>query len=787
MKSSRRFTGCNLDRLRSVKFLFLSIIIVLLAAPQWAVAQSGNDSLALEEVIVTATKRTESLQDVAVSVTAFNASDMARLEITNSTELLIRVPNLDYRANAGSTNANLFLRGVGSAGIAFNLQSGVGIYSDEVVLNSPVVNILQVYDLERVEVLRGPQNTLYGRNTTGGAINFISNKPEVGGEANGFLNTIVGRFGEVSVEAAGETPLGDQTAIRGAMQYQTRGGDRTNLITGNKDEEIDKLAGRIQLAYQPNERVSIMLKGHIEHVRSENIRYKVEGAFAPDAVTPDPNNPCATPFKLGACSNGYGFVDTADPREFSSNMDSPENSVNAGGGSAHINVDFENFTLTSITAYEANSQQLSEDSDAWPGFAFHFSIDSEQDQWSQEFRLTSNTDTDFRWIVGAYGFWENMSGSVGPTFGTPMGTMLVRSQSNYDNTNYSAYAHFDYDVAEKVTLKGGFRYGYDNVKNNATAIFALQSQLLPYDVTTPSFSGAMMPPFDDLLNAALASGARVLSVDGSPYDPTAPGNDETWNLWGGELGIEYRPTDEVLIYGQWNRGFKSGTFNAAPMSITLGLGVVPVDPEIVYAYEVGAKTEFADGAARLNTSLFYYDYQDQQVSQSVNGEFQVFNVDSEIWGGEVELDWVPAEGYLFHLGAAYLNTDITDALDPDFIGKHLISSPEFTFYTSLRKEWLVSNGALFSLSADARYASKRYYTLNNDISDDPYTVVDMQASYQFGSDGEYQVSLWGKNIFNTLYYNNMFAYDDNGDGYTDYRTVYMNTPVTYGISFRVIF
>ena len=573
--------------------VFATAVVVGLSGTAFA-----QTDLVLDEVIVTAQKRVQSLQDVGVSVAAFSGEDIARAELRNSEELLLKVPNLDIRSNAGASNANIYLRGVGSAGIAFNIQSGVGVYADEVALNSPVVNILQVYDLERVEVLRGPQNTLYGRNAPGGAINFISRKPDVGGETTGHLNASVGRFSELNLEGAIGAALGDKAAIRVSAQSQTRDGIRTNLVNGSDDVDRDKIAGRVQLAFEPNDRVSVNLKAHVERVRSDNIRFKNVGAYAPGATGPDPAQACATPFALGACSNGFGFVDTADELEFSSDMSNPQNEVDASGASAHVNVDFENFTLTSITAYEENEQDLSEDTDGYPAHSFHFWIESEQEQFSQEFRLASDSDDEFRWIVGAYGFWEEKSGTTGPTFATPMGVMLVRSIANFDNTTYSGYFDVEYDVSEKVTLKGGLRASSDKIEGNSIAVFAFESALGGLDITTPSFSGEMLPEFNDILAAAEASGALVLRV-GGPTDPTARINDTSFDEWGGEAGVEYRPNDDVLVYGQWSRGFKAGIFPSAPMAIMTGQGDTPLEPEIVEAYEIGAKTEFADGRARL--------------------------------------------------------------------------------------------------------------------------------------------------------------------------------------------
>ena len=737
----------------------------------------------LEEIVVTATKRSESLQDVGVSVAAFSGEALERLGLKNSDEILLQVPNLEIIANAGATNANIFLRGIGSAGIAFNIQGGVGLYADEVALNSPVVNILQTYDLERVEVLRGPQNTLYGRNTTGGAVNFVSRRPQVGGEANGYVNASYGRFNQFDLDAAYGAPIGENAAIRVSGQGQFRDGIRENLENGRDDVGREKYAGRVQLAFDPSEQVSVNLKAHLERVRSDNIRFKNVGAYAPDIS--GGRQQCATPFALGACNNGFGFVGSADDREISSDMEDPQNNVNAGGASAQVVAEFDQFTLTSISAYEENSQELSEDSDAYPGHSFHFWIESEQQQFSQEVRLTSKDDGAFRWILGGYGFWEDKTGTTGPTWATPMGTMLVRSTASFDTTTYSAYVDAEYDVSEQVTLKGGFRYSSDNVEGHSIALFAFESALGGLDVSTPSKSGEMLPDFEDLLAAGEAAGALVLRV-GGPENPDANINDTTFNEWGGKAGIDYRPAEDVLVYGQWSRGFKAGSFPNAPMAIMLGLGDVPIRPEIVNSYEAGVKVQFAEGRARFNAAVFFSDYQDQQNNEFVDGEFRVINTDSEILGAELDLSLLVAEGTYIDASLGFLDTEITDSPQQAWVGNKLLNAPDFTANIAVRREWSLGNGAQIGVGADGRFSSKRYFTLNNAASDGGYFITNAQAWYEFGDDGQYRVSLWGRNIFDELYYNNRFLFDDDGGG-TDYHTVYMSEPATFGVSMRVGF
>jgi iron complex outermembrane receptor protein len=758
---------------------------LLPSAVMFAHGQAASSANALEEVIVTASKREQSLQDVSVSVSTLSAEDITRNELRDSEELLLRVPNLDIRTNSGSSNANIFIRGVGTLGAGFNLQAGVGVYFDEVALNSQVVNILQTYDLERVEVLRGPQNTLYGRNTTGGAINFISKKPRVGGETEGYASATYGRFNELDFEGAVGGPIGDSAAYRVAVQSQNRDGIRENQVTGNQDVERDKLAGRVQLAFEPMENLAINLKAHAERIDNDNLRYKAMGAYQPDVDSPDPSRLCDPPFQFG-CNTGYGFVDNSSEKEFSSDMVRPLNTVDAMGGSMNVDMDFENFVLTSITAYEENEQDLSADLDGTPRHDFHFFIESEQEQWSQELRLTSLGDSDFRWLVGAYGFWEKNRGTTGPTLSTPRGLLVNRSDARFENTSYSGYFNVEYDVTERVTLKGGFRAGQDNVQGSTTALNAFESQLPGLDVSGPTFSGDMLPDYDLLFSTAEANGARIARV-GGPTDPDAKINDFDFEEWGGELGVEFRPSENQLAYGKWSRGYKAGLFPNAPMSIFTGLGDVPIEPEIVNNYEVGFKSEFADGRARLNVAAFFIDYQNQQQNQAIEGRFEVVSIDSEIYGGELEFSWLPMEGLFFSTALSLLEGEVTEAVDPGQVGNSLVAAPDFTGNMSLRKEWYLNSGALFSIGADARYSSRRYFNLENSVSDDGYAVFNAQAIYEFGEGGKHKLSLWGKNLLNEKYVQNGFIWDDNSDGQADYHSVTLGMPLTYGVSVRTSF
>ncbi|MEE4350191.1 MAG: TonB-dependent receptor [Pacificimonas sp.] len=757
-----------------------------------AVAQDGGgqdqqevDSDGLDVIVVTATRRQESLQDVPVSVAVFDEATLERANSANSTELLESVANLAITPAAGSTNANIFLRGVGSTGISFNLQSGVGIYSDEVVLNSPVVNVAQLYDLERVEVLRGPQNTLYGRNTTGGAINFVSRKPDIGGPLNARAAFTYGRFDQVDLTGALGVPVGDNAALRLAFQSQYRDGIRRNLTTGLRDEERDTFAVRGQFAWEPTDRLTFNVKGHLERIRNGNLIGKIVGAQDPN----DLSQPCSTPFELGVCALPDGTMGTDDLLEGVADMRNSRNFVDAGGVSGRVDLDFDNFTITSISAYEENSQNMSFDADGTAFPDFHFFLNNEQNQFTQELRATSDSANTIRWIVGAFYFSENLEGSTGPLIGTPMGTMVVQSFADLENRSYSAYGEVEFNVSDQVTVRAGGRYSLDEIEGDTRALLAFDSFLPGVDLQSSLNDGAFIPEFSQLESVARANGIPVfdggnagggpnrLIIVGGSADPNSPINGTDFENWGATAGLDYAPSNDFLIYGKWSRGFKAGRFNPAPMSIATGLGDVVVEPETLSSFEVGVKSEFWDGRARLNLAAFYNDYKNQQINQFLNGVFTVTNVDSEIFGGEAELNLLPVEGLFVDASVGVLDTKVFNPNNNPDIGDQLPLAPELSGTLAVRHEWDFDDGSRLSLGADARYLGERQFNLaNTRPSGEPYTVVNTRASYAFGDDREYTFAIWGKNIFDEL------VFIDNTEGFA-----ILGDPATYGVTFSAEF
>ena len=732
---------------------------------------------ALEEVVVTATKRSESLQDIGITVTAFSGDELELQNLSGAQEILLKVPNFDIVNNGSYTYGNFFIRGVGSKGLASS--NSVGVYVDEVVLESPAVNLAQVYDMERVEVMAGPQNTLYGRNTTGGAVNYVTRKPDIGADsADGYLSAGYGRWDNVELDGAFGAPLGDKAAIRIATQYHTRDDFRNNSVYGTKIGGYDKYGIRGQLAFQLTDDLYVRLKGHYEEIKSDLDILM----FVGDRDPADPTRPCATPNRPGACANAAGYVGSGDQLDTPYNMARPRTDVEAKGFSAHIIYEFANLTFTSITGYEENQNDYNEDADATNTYDFHFFQHTEQDQWSQEFRLSSGDEGKLRWHLGAYGFWENLSLTPGPVFGNgvPGNSFLVKAEGVRDNTTYSGYVDVEYDVAEPLTFKGGFRYGSDNVQGSARAIFGPEARL-GIDITNSLNTGDDLPDFETLWSAAVANGLNTPTI-GGPGNPDANINDTTWKEWGAKVGFDYRMTDDVLAFAQWSRGYKAGNFNTAPMTIMLGLADTPLPPEKVDAFEIGVKSDLAGGRARLNIAGFFNDFRGQQISQFIDGAFTRVSVDSEIWGMDATLDWAPMENTFINLGVGYLDAEIVKgsvgAADP---GNVLPGSPDLNLRFSVRQDWPVGNG-MFGVLVDGRYMDERWFDVANTFPDEEYFVLNVNGYYTFGPDDRYRISVYGKNVTDTLYATNGFAgLSEGGNVY------YMGAPATWGVRARVDF
>jgi len=764
----------------------------------------------LEEIVVTAQKRAESVQDIPISITAFSGDALREYGAVSSRDLASITPNMNWAGNEGQNVGSVFLRGVGDFSFHSNQVGAVGVYVDEVSQNSPILQNFALFDLERVEILRGPQNTLFGRNTTAGAIQYISRKPELGAGTNGYVTLTGGNEGRFDVEAGGGMSLSENVAARLAVTRVSQGDYIDNLNPGRGDEgAYERYGARGQLLFKVSEDMEILFNVHGGVYHGDSTRYKSIGSADPaTGLSPtDGALPCPTftPNPGNGCSDQTGLIDTADPTE---NFSGEPNifDTDTHGGSVNIKWDLGWAELTSVTALENVRSFRAEDTVPNPGYIFTFHQDIDVEQWSQEIRLASPEEDRLRWIGGFYYFNEDallttaVSGAsfaFDPTIFVPLapvaaqGPKFIRhTKLDQENEVFSVYGQGEYEVTDKLTFTAGLRYSHERKRGNLRAG-------VTNDVNNPfAISQKIDIPFLD----SLVTGARAFSPGpasgevpqgslfvncnfGPPVDNcffNAPYNFLFEDL-GGKLALDYQMNEDMLLYASVSRGFKGGGLSVAALDALTGVGGSQVDSEYLTTYEAGLKSQWLGNTLQFNAAFFWNEWTDQQlflITSTPTGPAPVLtNVpESSSKGVELDMQWIPAEGWSTMFGLSYTDSSVDDAgtLGGGVVkGNKLVGSPEITFNGLIRKEWPVANGT-FSLQTDFRYTDDVEYDLGNNpaLAESDYWMLNARASYRFGPGERYEISVWGKNLTDTEYC--ALKFDLNGLGFGNVYTCQAN-------------
>lgn len=706
----------------------------------------------IEEVVVTAQKRAESLQDVPIAINAMTGDELDRLGVATAEGILKLVPNAGTIAQGGAKQ-NFFIRGVGTNDFHLNVVGAVGVFLDDVSLNSPFSVTFNTFDMERVEVLRGPQNTLFGRNTTGGAVNYISRKPSVEEGVNGYLRGGFGSHDQLDVEGAVGFPLGDKAALRFAAVSNTRDGPFNNITLGEDVGERDRQAARAQLLMLPSDTVELRLNLSAGSGGGDPVPFKDVGILDPNDLT----MPCAVPAddiipqNNPNCADSSGFVHQSGDWEDVFGGLKHREELDVSGASLNVLWDAGPFTLTSVTAFDSLEIEYHEDSDGAPTVIFQFYQDGDYDQFSQELRLTSPDQAGLRWIAGLYYFSEEADYStvvrrtpapLAPS-GPDMFNIVPNTVVNQDNEAVSLFGQLDFDLRDDLTLTAGYRWTNETKEGTNAA-----------SVRCVGPNGG--PPFCPSLPDDAHLGGDLIPTLPALLELPIEMLDGDWTEWGARLALDYQISEEAILYGSISRGFKGGGFSIAALQALQGLAARDVEPEILWAYEIGVKSDWLDGAVRLNAAAFFYDWEDLQSFQPLivpgTGEAvpQLLNVPkSELIGTEVELTFVPGEGWYVQTGLGLLASEITDAglIAGVDAGNDLPNTPQLTFNGLVRKEIEMQTG-LLALQTDFRYRDDVTYDLANarNLSQEGFWNLNARVSYAFGSNEQYDISLWGENL-----------------------------------------
>ncbi len=693
---------------------------VVASAAESAAASAG----AIEEVIVTARKRQESLQETPISITAFSEADLEQANMIDLRDIGKFTPGMSFTSyGMGSAEAGaIFLRGIGQSDHMVTTDPGVGLYIDGVYMGRNQGAALDLLDLERVEVLRGPQGTLFGKNTIGGAVNVVSRKPS--GEPGGHLAATIGEDGRINLEASGEFALSDGLALRAGIMSRNRDGVGEQVFTGDELGDEDSSSGRAQLHWTGNaSELSVVLdasrarQGAVPHSFYEFADWMV--AFFGAA-------PCFTstgPGQYTPCASGTD----ADPFDNYS-LDDLDSEQDLFGASATWQWDLsESLSLKSITAYRDMEYVGNLEFDGAPQVVVYYAETGASDQFSQEVQLLGENEAGtVNWIAGLYYFTEEGHNLQDDNqFGA-----LDRRFSQVETKSYAAFGQLTADLSDRFSVTAGLRYT-DEKKD--------------YDIYYQSLDASGVPAVDE-------NGQLVYNIP-----PDALG--DSWDAVSGTVNGKFQVSDEFMLYATYSRGFRSGGFAARPAAPD---SVGAYDPETVDMIEVGFKTQALDDRLRLNVSAYTSDYKDYQAQVNRVGnafDTRVLNAaEAGIDGFEAELTaqfspWLRLVATLGYTDAEIVEVDLDPALEANFTeGSRLPYVSKVTYSISPQAMWPLANGASLLLRADYAYRDDFY----GQIANSPFEKEDgyglLNARIEFSSPGErWRLALYGINLADKKY------------------------------------
>lgn len=729
-------------------------ILAMAASTAHAQNAETSDGGFGNEIIVTAQRRAETLQSVPISINAFTSDQLKELKVSQPGDIAALTPGVFVSATRGDQNPTFSIRGLSLNDTFSNNNPTVGIYFDDVNLPYTPMMSFQMFDIDRVEVLKGPQGTLYGRNTTGGAINFISKKPTQ--ETDAYFTAGYSRFNRLELEGAAGGGVTDTLAVRvSAKTVQQNGGWQTNGLTGEKIGDVNTISLRGQALWTPTPDLTVHLEGTYSYNNSdqqlrEHVGYRAIGGGYCAAALAGHLDPTT-------CVDSLGWSDPTPARRTVENSSTygHKNRSRAEGVSLNIDYDFGGVKLTSITGYNHFNRKSGDDSDGGALVELDTLFTDRIKSFTQEVRLTSDNDSPLSWVVGGYYSWDRIAGNALQAlddhfFHTRVDTGFVQKTDAY-----AAFGQASYQLTDALTFTAGLRFTRDDKK------FTYDS----YDLN----------PYGDSTLPTPVAGIR----DGVKQD----------NL-SGKVGIDYKVSPDMMLYASASRGFKSGGFKAAIAFNPDEL--LPFKGETVYAYEVGAKTTMLDGKLTFNLAGYYNDWRNfQAMVTEIRSGINVIVLsnagDARVYGLEAEAQ-LRATSRLSLRGALnWQDSKITDFNNApggdDFTGNHLANAPTLSATATARWETpLEGNNWGVSILGDTSYRSKTYYSLaNRDLaSQDGYWLVNGRIALHDKKD-RWEAAIYGRNILNKLYVSS--SYDNWGGIFPSQN--FLGDPATYGVSFTV--
>ena len=777
-------------------------------------------SLMLEEVVVTAQKREQSVNDIPMSITAFSGNALTEMGIQDTADLASIVPGFAYSDSV--LGAPVYtMRGVGFNEASAQAASTVGVYIDEIGIALPIMTRGAMLDVERVEVLKGPQGTLYGRNSTGGAVNYIANKPSE--EFEGAVSASYGRYETLLVDGFVTGALTDNLQARLAAKVIDSGEGWQESVTRNdKLGEQDKLSLRLSLAAQLGENTDALFSLGYWEDNSDSIAPQFQ------QVVSDPDRgPTGLLQEYAPSRPVNGDAKDADWTQGKHPKIDMDNTSVSLQLTHDINNDLAFKSLTGYSEFNENDSfyersghpgvPASAVPDGWKQgdiagvntgnlVADGYQQNSDIKSFSQELRLSGELDR-VSWIAGAY-YGETKVDNVATqileidaaTWQAPVpyaGFDRVANKTDQETTTWALFASADWNIGEKLVLTTGLRYTDDKADYKGCSADSGNGALADF------FNIALGGAFPDA--GTEVGGCATINETGNSALVKDDLQEDSWS-W--RLAADYSITDDFSTYASYSRGFKAGSYP------TLGaLNVDQLEPvvqERLDAYEIGFKATLADGAAQLNGAVFYYDYKDKQLLTKIyDSIFQtLWTLDnapeSDVTGAELDLQWVPVEGLTLGGGVSYIDTEISDFAGSNQLGQFVnFDGSDFPFSAQVQAtvtakyEWNITNALVASIAVDASYTddSLTDYTSNDKVAYDlpegnpdrvgspykfddrfeidSYTLVNARVGIET-ADGQWAASLWGRNLTDEFYTTNTIKQ-------SDIISNYAGMPRTYGV------
>ena len=767
------FKNTPIARAAALAFASSGLLATTLASAQegGALAERADRVApnALERVTVTSQFRVQDIQLVPIAVTSIDTKTAADQGLRLH-DLFKFVPNAAAQNPDSEARPRIYIRGIGTGDVSASTVLPVGVYTDGVYLNSPTSYGGAVFDLERIEVLRGPQGTLYGKNTTAGAISFISRKPEFK-PASGDATVGFGSDGQRTFQGAwGGVVAGNWLAARVAYNSDKRDGFNTNTWTGKKEGGVDNTGYRVQFLARPTESFDALLKLHTRTLNDVGSN----GSLV-----------------LGTYYPGTPAQYTRPDGRITEGRIANTQVVKAEGASLTLNQKLGDHLLTSITAHDlTRSNALGGGGTAPYETEVRSKTDNEWRQTTQEFRVTSPKDERLRWIAGAHFFKEHLtSNAVAARYqaalvNLPAGAPAAQSTANpafrrtayvHDNTSSAAFGSLTYDVTDDFSITGGLRWTTEKKE--------LDIRLLQYNIA--NFDTGNFWDVTSLINPgtpATNSGTRLLS--------------STYKNWTWDITPEYQISSTLRSYLRLARGFRSGAFN-------VGIGAnldtaTSVKPEYVDSVETGLKSEWLGGRLIVNANVFHYNYTDIQtnlltpvsgggvVSALANGP------KAKVDGVELELDARPVQDLRVRYSLALLNgrytnfvnrNPVTQIVVGDSTGNRLVRSPKVTSALGLDYTIRLAGGGQLIAGGDVNYRGKEFFTVDRQsdvdkpLANEAFSLLNLRLAYVTPSRG-LRVTGYVNNATDKLY---QVHGRPNGTGVGNYVVTYGN-PRTYGVS-----